>query len=414
MGAPETRYAMTVDGVHIAYQVLGEGNTDLVIHFPWLQNIDAIWDVPDFVTLLRGFGRFARVILFDRRGLGVSDRPTSLDVMAIEKGMEDLRAVLDEVGSERTALLGYEAGGTVMLLFAASHPERVTALGLVTPRVCYWSSADFPWGYTEEEAAEEWEWERDHWGTAEYWLWLWPGISDRPISREEAVMWARYSRSCMSPAGALAVDEVERQIDVRAVLPQIQVPTLVMRSRGDSDREGHGAAEWVAEQIPGARYAELDSGDHLPLRPEVYRPFEEFLSQIREREAVFDRVLATVLFTDIVDSTQMATQLGDRAWGDVVERHHAITRSLLARFRGTEVDTAGDGFFATFDGPARAVTCAMAILDSVGHLGIEVRAGVHTGEVQTIAGKTSGMAVVIGARVGALATGSGRCWRRRR
>src|SRR5262245_10011658 len=254
---PETHYAKTEDGVHIAYQVFGEGAHDLVVHLPWLSNVDACWDVPDWANLLRGFGRFARVILFDRRGLGVSDRPTSTDAMAIEKGMEDLRAVLDDIGSERPALLGYESGGTVMVLFAASYPERVSALALVCPFVSSWRTADFPWGATEEYAAEWRARIEDGWGTTDFWRRNWSEISNRPLSDREVAVWARLTRLCASPQGALAIDDVERQVDIRAVLPQVQVPTLVMRSRFDVDREWWQETPWVAEQIPGASYVEL-------------------------------------------------------------------------------------------------------------------------------------------------------------
>jgi len=403
---PKTRYAKTDDGIHIGYQVFGEGGNDLVVHLPWLSNVDAIWDLPDWASVFRSFGRYARVILFDRRGFGVSDRPTSPDVMTIETGMDDIRAVLDEVGSERAALLGYESGGAVMVLFAASYPERVSALALFSPLIFYWKTPEFPWGWTEERASEWTSRIESGWGTEEFWRRNAKDMGQSDISDEEVERYARFTRLTASPQAALAIDEVERQIDVRALLPQIQVPTLVMSTRGDIQSGEWGAGPWVAEQIPGARHVEIDDDQHIPARPDVYRDLELFLSHIQEEERIFDRALATVLFTDIVGSTERAATLGDRDWRATVERHHAIVRGQLARFRGKEVDTAGDGFFATFDGPARAVLCAQAIVQGLLPLSVEVRAGVHTGEVETIDGKVGGIAVVIGARVAAEAGAS--------
>jgi pimeloyl-ACP methyl ester carboxylesterase len=322
------------------------------------------------------------VILFDRRGLGVSDRPTSPDVMAVEKGMDDMRAVMDEVGSKRAALLGYEAGGTVMLLFAASYPDRVSALALFSTLVFSWKTPDFPWGYTEEEASEWRSHIESEWGTEEFWRWNLEGMGQTEISEEEVERLARFSRLSASPRGALAIDDVEQQVDVRAILPQIHVPTLVMSTRGDIERGNWGAGPWIAEQIPGARHVEIPYDEHFPVRPDVYRAFEAFLSQIQEEERIFDRVLATVMVTEIVGSTQRASQIGDRAWKQLIATHHQRVRGLLARFRGREVDTAGDGFLATFDGPARAVQCAVEITRAMRDLGLEIRVGLHTGEIE--------------------------------
>ena len=400
---PKTRYARTDDGVHIGYQVFGEGSNDLVIHLPWLSNVDAVWDLLDWAVVFRAFGRYARVILFDRRGLGVSDRPTSPDVMAVEKGMDDMRAVLDEVGSERAALLGYESGGTVMLVFAASFPDRVSALALFSPLVFYWKSPDFPWGSTQQDASEWRSRIEDGWGSEEFWRLNAEEMGQTNVSDEEVERYARFTRLCASPQAALAIEEVERQVDVRAILPQIQVPTLVMSTRGDIERGTWGAGPWVAEQIPGARYVEIPDDEHFPVRPDVYRDFELFLSEIQEQERIFDRVLATVMVTDIVGSTQHASEMGDRAWKQLLATHHQRVRGLLARYRGHEVDTAGDGFLATFDGPARAVRCALAIAQAVRDLGIDVRIGLHTGEIEFDGDDVRGIAVHIGSRVGALA-----------
>jgi class 3 adenylate cyclase/pimeloyl-ACP methyl ester carboxylesterase len=404
MDVPTTHYVKTEDGVHIGYQVFGEGGYDLVLNDGWMSNVDANWDMPSYAAYLRALSRRARVIMFDRRGFGVSDRPTSPEAMALEKGMDDARAVMDAVGSTRAVVCGFESGGAVSILFAASFPERTLGLVLMAPMVSYWKAPDFTWGLTESYAREWDERIERSWGTAEFWKWHLEDV-DIVADDEHLRSWARWSRLCASPQAALAIEQVERQIDVRALLPQIHIPTLVMLKASDRDHRLWGAAPWVAEQIPGGRYVELPGGGHFPeAGGEMY--FEEldrFVSQIHAQEAEFDRVLATVLFTDIASSTDTAVAIGDRAWSDLVERHHGIVRAMIARYRGEEVDTAGDGFFATFDGPARGVRCAQQIVQAVRSLGLEVRAGVHTGEVQTIDGKAGGLGVVIGARVGAKA-----------
>jgi pimeloyl-ACP methyl ester carboxylesterase/class 3 adenylate cyclase len=404
MDVPTTHYVKTQDGVHIGYQVFGEGSYDLVLNDGWMSNVDAGWDMPDFAAYLRALARRARVITFDRRGFGISDRPPSQEAMALEKSMDDLRTVMDAVGSERAVISGLEAGGAVSLLFAASFPDRAAGLVLVAPLVSYWKAPGFPWGLTQQEADEWVERIERSWGTEEFWRW---NLEEMDMAVDDAKLraWAKWSRLCASPQAALAIEQVERQVDVRALLPQIRVPTLVMLKAGDRDDSVWGAAPWVAEQIPGARYVELPGGGHFPEAGDTmyFDEIDRFVSQIHAQEAEFDRVLATVLFTDIVSSTDTAVGMGDRAWRDLVERHHGIVRAMIARYRGVEVDTAGDGFFATFDGPARGVRCAQQIVEAVRPLGLEVRAGVHTGEVQTIDGKAGGLGVVIGARVGAKA-----------
>jgi class 3 adenylate cyclase len=399
---PDTRYIKTEDDVHIGYQVVGDGPYDLVVSDGWLSNVDANWDLPPLADFLAKLAERARVIVFDRRGFGVSDRPSSLESMSIEKGMDDMLAVMDAAGSERAAVFGFEDGCAVSLLFAGSYPARTLGLILGAPVVSYWRTEDFPWGWTRADAEE---WDRriaEQWGTVDFWRWNTSFIDQ--TDEEQLAAWARYSRLCASPQAALAIDQVDRQIDVRSVLGQILTPTLVVAKEVDRDKP-FGAGPWVAEQIPSARFVEIPGSEHILLADDA-RFFEEldrFVAGIREEQAVLDRVLATVLFTDIADSTQRAVELGDRAWRELVQRHHAAVRSILARYRGTEVDTAGDGFFATFDGPARAVRAAQQILGAMRTLGLEVRAGVHTGEVETIDGKAAGVGVVIGARIGALA-----------
>jgi class 3 adenylate cyclase len=312
---------------------------------------------------------------------------------------------MDACGSQRAVVFGFEAGATVGVLFAASFPERTLGLVLGAPMVAYWRADDFPWGYDDEMTARWDEMIRTKWGTRDFWAFNFEEMDD--VSEGELGAWARWSRLCASPRAALAIDEVERQIDIRALLPHIHVPTLVMRKAGDG--EGFwGQAEWVAQQIPGARYVEIPGPEHFFYARDRghYEEIDAFVASLREEEDELDRALATVVFTDIVDSTGHASELGDRAWRDVVETHHRTVRALIARYRGVEVDTAGDGFFATFDGPARGVRCAQKIVEAVRPLGLEVRAGVHTGEVQAIDGKAGGLGVVIGARVGGLAGAS--------
>jgi class 3 adenylate cyclase len=373
-----------------------------------MSNVDANWDAPGYGAWLRSFGRRARLIMFDRRGFGISDRPTSPQAMTLEIAMDDMSRVMDAAGSDRAVIYGMEAGAAVSLLFAASFPERATGLVLHAPLVSSWKSEEYPWGMTEATVLE-WTGMIDRaWGTEEFWRFNFSNMYEDDVDAETLQAWARWSRLCASPQAALAVEEVERHVDVRALLPEVRVPTLVLQAEADRDDDLWGGSPWVAEHIPGARYFEIPNAHHIPRGTDVamFDEIDRFVASIREQEAEFDRVLGTVMFTDVVGSTERAVELGDRAWRELVERHHATVRALLSRYRGTEMDTAGDGFFATFDGPARAVRCAEAIVDAVRSLGLEVRAGVHTGEIQTIDGKAGGLAVVIGARVGHLASAS--------
>ncbi len=405
MEIPESRYVKTDDGVHVGFQVFGDG-PDLAFCGPWLSNVDANWQLPDseYPAYLRALGRRWRVIMFDRRGFGISDRPATAESMSLEKGLEDLRAVMDAAGSERAVVMGIEAGAAVSLLFAASYPKRVRGLVLVAPLVRWWQDSDFPWGVTDADARTWDEAIEGRWGAAEFWRYLFQDTGT-DLGRLTLSAWARWSRLTASPAAVAAIEQVEREVDVRSLLPHIQVPTTVIMRSGDRDRAVWGAAPWVAEQIPGAQLVEIPGEDHFfwGHDAEFFDEVERFTDGIGREEAQFDRILATILFTDICNSSAMATALGDREWRGVVERHHATVRAMLGRYRGVEVDTAGDGFFATFDGPARAIHCARAITDAVRPLGVEVRAGVHTGECELIDGKVGGIAVVIGARIGALA-----------
>jgi pimeloyl-ACP methyl ester carboxylesterase/class 3 adenylate cyclase len=400
---PETRYAKTADGVHIAYQVVGDGPVDMVFVMGWVTNIDAMWDEPGFARFLGRLAKFSRLILFDKRGVGLSDRVPEERLPDLETRMDDVRAVMDAVGSERAVVFGVSEGGPMSMLFAATYPERTIALAL------YGTAADFTVrepDYKEDPATYLARTE-EAWGTIEFARgeiagWGAPGHE----SDERLVAWlASYMRKSASPGAAVALERMNRQINATHALPSIHVPTLVIAKEGDLDFPIDQVRD-MASQIAGARLVELPGKEHFPWVGEpdaIVDEVERFVIALGEMEAELDRALATVLFTDVVGSTEKAAELGDWRWKAIVEEHHRRVRGQLARYRGVEVDTAGDGFFATFDGPARAVRCAMSIVDAVAPLGVEVRAGVHTGEVETIDGKVGGMAVVIGARVGASA-----------
>lgn len=399
---PETRYAESGD-VAIAYQVSGEGRFDL-IHVPgFVSNVELAWQVPVHAEFNRRLGSFSRLIRFDKRGTGLSDR--DVGVPDLETCMDDVRAVMDSAGSERAALFGTSEGGPMSVLFAATYPERVWALVLFSsfPRVRW--AADYPAGLTEESARRELEEDlarfTDPARMLELVEALIPGLDD--ASKQTFSMMMRQSAS---PGAVEALDRMNFQIDVREVLPSIRVPTLVLVRSGDDPFNVEGS-RYLAEHIPGARYLELPGTAHAAYGgdPEpVLAELERFLNDAWERrewEDEPDRVLATVLFTDIVGSTAKAAELGDRDWRDLLARHHAEIRGELARFRGREIDTAGDGFFASFDGPARAIRCACAISERVRELGLDVRAGLHTGECELLDDKVAGIAVSIGARVAA-------------
>ncbi|HSL11269.1 MAG TPA: adenylate/guanylate cyclase domain-containing protein [Actinomycetota bacterium] len=406
MPAPETRYAKTADGVHIAYQVVGEGPIDIVFVMGWVTNVDVMWDESDFARFLERLARFSRLILFDKRGVGLSDRVSDDRLPDLETRMDDVRAVMDAVGSERAVVFGVSEGGPMSMLFAATYPDRTVAL------VLYGTVADFTArgpDYKEDPAAYLERMEH-RWGTVgfardEVRNWGAPGHE----TDERLIEWlASYMRKSASPGAAIALERMNREINATHALAAIHLPTLVIAREGDLDFRVDQIRE-MADGITGSRLVVLPGVEHFPwvgAQDAILDEVERFVVALRGVEAELERSLATVLFTDIAGSTSVAAGLGDRRWKEVVEEHHRRVRGQLARFRGTEVDTAGDGFFATFDGPARAVRCAAAIVAAVAPLGIEVRAGVHTGEVEMIDGKAGGMAVVIGARVGALAGAS--------
>ena len=397
---PRTEYARSGD-LHIAYQVVGQGPLDLVYVPGWVSHVELAWEEPTLARFLNRLASFSRLIIFDKRGTGLSDRVPPAALPPLEERMDDLRAVMDAAGSERAAVFGFSEGGNLSALFAATYPQRTTALilfGTFAKRI--WSS-DYPWAPTPEMRQLQFEHVEREWGRGmDLEQYVPSKLSDEPFIRRLTA----YFRSAASPGAAVALLRMNTEIDIRHVLPAIHVPTLVMHRSGDRSANVE-EGRWMAGQIPEAHFVELPGEDHMPWvgdQDSILEEIQEFLTGDRpEREP--DRVLATVLVTDIVGSTAHAARLGDRAWCDLLTRHHAIVRKELERSRGREIDTAGDGFLATFDGPARAVACACRIREAVLPLGVEIRAGLHTGEIEVAGGKVRGIAVHTGARIASAA-----------
>lgn len=393
---PETRYARSGD-VHIGYQVVGDSPPDLLLVPEFWHSIEAQWDEPAFAAFLHRLSSFGRLISFDQRGTGVSDPVPPDAVLALEQWLDDIVAVLDEAGSQRAVLLGFGGGGSLSMLFAATYPERTSGLVLVNsfPRLA--DAPDYEWGRPPALEGETLHVMRTGWGRGVLLDVVAPSkVGDEPFRQ----WWARYQRLGVSPGTIVRVRRMLDEFDVRDVLPSIRVPTLVLH-RADNTfvRVEHG--RYLAEHIPEARYVEVPGSDYFAFlgNADVFLDEIERFIQGVSRAPEADRVVTTVLFTDIVGSTQRASELGDRRWAELLGEHHAVVRRELGRFRGQEVDTAGDGFFATFDGPARAVRCALAIVEGVGSLGLETRAGLHTGEVELADGARRGVAVHIGQRI---------------
>jgi pimeloyl-ACP methyl ester carboxylesterase len=396
---PDTRYAQSGD-VNIAYQVLGQGPRDLVFVPGWVSNIEVYWEEPTLARFLTRLASFSRLILFDKRGTGLSDRVA--DMPSLEVRMDDVRAVMDAARSEQAALLGTSEGGPMCALFSATHPSRASALIMHGSYSRRTKALDYPWGPSDPEYRAWIEQMQREWGGPF-------GLSARAPSmagdQRFSQWWARMLRMSASPAAVTALMTMNGEIDIRHILPAIRVPTLLLHSTRDAVIDV-GASRYVAERIPGARLVELAGRDHLAWLEDadaILGEIEEFLTGVRG-SAEPDRVLATVLFTDIVGATEKAAGLGDRRWRDLLDTHHRVVRRELARFRGREISTAGDGFLATFDGPARAVRCARAISDGVQSLGLDIRAGLHTGECEVMGEDIGGIVVHIGARIAALAT----------
>jgi pimeloyl-ACP methyl ester carboxylesterase len=387
---PDTRYAHSA-GVNIAYQVLGDGPRDLVYVPGWVSNIEVSWEEPALSRFLTRLASFSRVILFDKCGTGLSDRVA--DMPSLEVRMDDVRAVMDAVGSQQAALFGTSEGGPMCALFSATYPMRVSALIMAGSYPRRTRAPDFPYGPSEEESRD--------WIVAMQREWGGPfGLEARAPSRAGDQRfrdwWARFLRMSASPAAASALTTMNAEIDIRHILSSIRVPTLILHSIQDRAID-FGASRYMADRIEQAKLVQLSGPDHLVWLSDadaILGEIEEFLTGARNLEP--DRVLATVMFTDIVGSTEEVVGLGDRRWHDLLDSHHGLVRRELDRFRGREINTAGDG-------PARAIRCACAISDGVKSLGLKIRAGLHTGECEIIGEEIGGIAVHIGARIAALA-----------
>jgi pimeloyl-ACP methyl ester carboxylesterase len=390
-GVPTTRYARTASGAHIAYQVVGEGSPDLVFVPSAVSHIEVVWEDQASARYLRRVSAFSRLIMFDKRGIGMSDRIEG--VATIEDRMDDVRAVMDAVGSQRAALCGMSEGAAIAAMFAATYPERISGLILFNGQIKPWIKPDLRAlidAYIDE-----------HWGDGGSITFGAPSVADEPQIRSHA---ARIERMSISPAGAVANAAMNDQIDVRSVLPTVSVPTLVMHRTGDLTVDVTQGQE-AAELIPNARMVELAGTDHLPYWEDCDTTLgliEEFVTGHR-RPVEPDRLLATVLFTDIVGSSAQAARVGDRRWKELLDDYDAMANDQLGRFRGRMIKTTGDGTLATFDGPGRGIRCAREMRDAARGLGLTLRVGLHTGEIELRGEDVAGLAVVIANRVCTLA-----------
>ena len=398
MQTPDVSYARSGE-VAIAYQTFGSGPVDVVFARGFAGDLLSVWEQPLLTRFIEGLASFARVTILDKRGTGLSDRVR--DVPTLETRMDDLRAVMDDVGAGRAILTTAQEGARLAALFAATYPERTAGLVLIDPTAKGHRTDDYPWAPTEEEWRATLAEVEEGWGRTEFldlrladWA---PTKQDDPEFR---AWFHAHMRRGLSPGSALAFFRMMMDSDVSEVLPAVRVPTVILSSEAE-----RGPSEFFARSIAGARLVELPAAFSG-----IYHWVDDDACEISLREtaalagarvplARADRVLATVLFTDIVGSTERASQLGDRAWRDLLERHHAVVRRRITQFRGEEVDTAGDGFFASFDGPGRAIECARALVADVRALGLELRIGLHTGECERHDGKLTGIAVPVGARV---------------
>jgi pimeloyl-ACP methyl ester carboxylesterase len=399
-GKPETRYAKS-GSVHIAYQVIGDGPLDIVFVPGWVSHLEMNWEMPALAQFLNRLASFSRVIIFDKRGTGLSDAVQVAQLPSLEQRMDDVRAVMDEARVERATLIGMSEGGPMNLLYSATYPQRTHALVLMSTYARMAWAADHVFGVTSDNFDALIRRIAEQWGRGVMLGSMAPGFADDAGVRQ---FWARYQRLAASPGAAVALMQMAREIDARHVLPVVKVPTLIIHRQGDRFIPvEHG--RYTARQIRGAKYLELPGDDHLPWLGDanvVLDEIQHFLTGVRDRPLP-ETVLATVLFIDIVDSTSIAARVGDSQWRSLLEAFYVAVRQVLTQFRGREVDTAGDGFLAAFDGPARAVHCACAAAAAVRTLGIRVRCGLHTGECHVLKEKLAGLAVHIGARVASLA-----------
>ena len=395
---PQIRYTQSGD-VNIAYQIVGSGPVDLVVVPGWISNLEVYWEEPNWVRFTERLASFARVILFDKRGTGLSDRVSGLPTLEVR--MDDLRAVMDAVGSDKAALFGWSEGGPMCALFAATFPQRTTALIMAGSYARRMWAPDYPSGMNPTQVDARTEEVQSKWGTSY-------GMASRCPSKVGDLRfeqwWGKFLRQSASPSAAAALSQMNAEVDIRTILPVISVPTLILHSRRDQAINVEDG-RYLARAISGARLIEHEGIDHVPYlhgSDLIAEEIQQFLTGTRVHDEA-DRVLATVLFTDIVGATAKAAELGDRGWRDLLQAHHLAIRHELQRFRGKEIDTAGDGFFAAFDGPARAVRCAKAAIESVRKLGLTIRAGLHTGECEIMGEKYGGIAVHTGASVSAWA-----------
>lgn len=393
---PETKYARSSD-YHIAYQTIGTGPLDLLFLHGWISHIEHLWEEPRIARFLDRLASFSRLILLDKRGTGLSD-PVPLDRLpTLEERMDDVRAVLDAVGSKRAAFFGTSEAGALSLLFAATYPSRTTALVLLNSYARLAYAPDYPQGIPAEQALGLLQAIEEEWGKGVAFEALVASQTDNASMKS---WWARYQRLAASPGAAVRLLQSAFETDARSVLPAITVPVLVLHRAGDPFT-GPEHGRYLAEHVPGAKFVELSGVDHLFFAEDMDRllsEIQEFLTGVPEAREP-DRVLLTVMFVDIVGSTEHLTRLGDRQWRDVLDRYYAIARRQLVRFRGREIATAGDGLFATFDGPARAIRCARTIADEVSVLEIAVRVGIHSGECEVMGDNVGGIAVHTGARI---------------
>ena len=396
--AAETKYAHS-GSVNIAYQVHGDGPIDLVMAPGWIFHLELVWEDPSFERTINRLLPNFRVILFDKRGTGLSDRAPGASTL--EERMDDVRAVMDAVGSESAAVMGWSEGGSIATLFAATYPERTRALILYASAARFLQGVDYPHGVDPEAAEAFKRYIRDMWGQG-YGAYI--AVPSRADDEAFRRWFGRYERLAVSPGEGLAMFQVNMEIDMRHLLPTIRVPTLILHQTGDR-LVPIELSRYMAERIPDAKFVELPGIDHLfwfgdpdPLVEEI----QEFLLGVRSAPEP-DRVLATIMFSDIVGSTERASGLGDRKWRDLLDRYLTAANRQVTQFRGREVKSMGDGFLATFDGPARAVRCGFALREAARELGIQLRTGIHTGEVELMGQDVGGIAVHIGARVAGLA-----------
>ncbi len=393
---PVTKY-VRCGNIHIAYQVFGDGLFDLIYVPGWVSHVELAWEDPEQARFLSRLASFCRVITFDKRGTGLSDRVSNDKLPTLEERMEDLKAVMDAAGSKEAALFGFSEGGNLCALFAATYPQRTKALvlfGVFAKRI---KSPDYPWAPSPESRAQEYAIVEKEWGNE---MDLQNYVPSRMHDKEFIKRLATYFRRAASPSAAVTLLRMNTEIDIREILPLIRVPTLLLYRTHDHEAQVE-EGRWIASRIPNARFVELEGQDHIPWvsdQDAVLDHVQEFLTGVKPTRD-FDRILVTILFTDIVGSTELAAKIGDRAWKALLDQHNSFIRQTIHEFRGEEIDTTGDGFLVAFDGPARAVRCALAISQNTSIDAFRIRTGLHTGEVIKIGSKMSGLSIHLTERV---------------